>query len=237
MHKLIYIADDEHNIRELIKSFLQREGYEVKAFANGDELYREFVNYPAELVILDIMMPGTDGLSLCARLRAVSNIPIVIVSAKDSELDRITGITVGGDDYLTKPFSPMELVVRIKAIFRRIELEKLSEQQSEIISFSDITVDINKRSVLCKGKPFDITPTEFLLTAYLIRSRDRAVSREELLKNVWRFDFEVDSRATDDVVKRLRKKLVSVGSRVKIESVWGFGFKISESDEDDKNQV
>ncbi len=233
MNKLIYIADDELNIRELIKTFLLNEGYMVQTFTNGDDLYNEFVNKPSDLVILDIMMPGTDGLSLCGKLRAVSNIPIVIVSAKDSELDRITGITIGSDDYLTKPFSPIELVVRIKAIFRRIEMEKSSDNQEEIINFSDITIDVNKRGAFCKEKPIDITPTEFLLMTYLIRNKDKAVSREELLKNVWKFDFDVDSRATDDVIKRLRKKLITIKSRVRIESVWGFGFKIVESGTDD----
>lgn len=229
MSKSIYIADDEINIRELIKSFLINEGFNVKTFPNGDELYCEFVNNPADLVILDIMMPGTDGLSLCGKIRAVSNIPIIIVSAKDSELDRIMGISIGSDDYLTKPFSPIELVVRVKALFRRIEMEKFPEQQNEIVSFSDLSVNVSKRSVFCNGKPMDITPTEFLLTTYLIKNKDKAVSRDELLKNVWKFDFEVDSRATDDVIKRLRKKLIACQSNVKIESVWGFGFKITES--------
>lgn len=235
MSKLIYIADDEINIRELIKLFLINEGYRIKTFSNGDELYTEFVNNPSDLVILDIMMPGTDGLSLCGKIRAVSNIPIIIVSAKDSELDRITGISIGSDDYLTKPFSPIELVVRVKALFRRIEMEKLPEQQNEIINFSDLSINVSKRSVLCNGKPMDVTPTEFLLITYLIRNKDKAVSREELLKNVWKFDFDVDTRATDDVIKRLRKKLIACEGNVRIESVWGFGFKITESGADDKD--
>lgn len=235
MSKLIYIADDEINIRELIKSFLINEGYRIKTFSNGDDLYTEFVNNPSDLVILDIMMPGTDGLSLCGKIRAASNIPIIIVSAKDSELDRITGISIGSDDYLTKPFSPIELVVRVKALFRRIEMEKLPDQQNEIISFSDLSINVSKRSVLCCGKPMEVTPTEFLLTTYLIKNKDKAVSREELLKNVWKFDFDVDTRATDDVIKRLRKKLIACQSAVKIESVWGFGFKITESGADDKD--
>jgi len=214
---------------------LINEGYQVKCFLNGDELYSEFITNSSDLVILDIMMPGTDGLTLCGKIRAVSNIPIIIVSAKDSEIDRITGISIGSDDYLTKPFSPIELVVRVKAIFRRIEMEKTSEQQNEIISFADLAINVSKRSVLCNNKPMDITPTEFLLTIYLIRNKDKAVSREELLKNVWKFDFDVDTRATDDVIKRLRKKLIASQSIVKIESVWGFGFKITESCAYDKD--
>ncbi len=235
MSKLIYVADDELNIRELIKSFILNEGYQAKTFSNGDSLCSEFVDKPSDLVVLDIMMPGTDGLSLCGKIRAISNIPIIIVSAKDSEIDRITGISIGSDDYLTKPFSPIELIVRIKAIFRRIEMEKSSEQQNEIISFADLSVNVSKRSVLCKGRPMDITPTELLLTTYLIRNKDKAVSREELLKNVWEFDFDADTRATDDVIKRLRKKLIACNSKVKIESVWGFGFKVSESDYNEKD--
>lgn len=235
MSKLIYIADDELNIRELIKSFLVNEGYQVKTFNSGDELYSEFITIQSDLVILDIMMPGTDGLTVCGKIRAISNIPIIIVSAKDSELDKITGISIGSDDYLTKPFSPVELVVRVKAIFRRIQMEKSTESQNETISFSDLTIDVGKRSVHCNNKPMEITPTEFLLITYLVKNKDKAVSREELLKNVWKFDFDVDTRATDDVIKRLRKKLIAYKCKVKIESVWGFGFKIVECDKCDKD--
>jgi DNA-binding response OmpR family regulator len=225
MGKTIYIADDEQNIRNLIYSFLISEGFDVTAFSNGDELLATFMDRPSDMVILDVMMPGTDGFSLCTQIRQRSNVLIIIVSARDSEIDRITGITLGSDDYLTKPFSPMELVARVKSLFRRLNLDK-AENSSDIIQFGNIEININTRSATVDEQPFDLTPTEFSLMIYLMKNNTKAISREELLKNVWKFDFDVDTRATDDVIKRLRKKLLAVGADVKIESVWGFGFKI-----------
>lgn len=227
MGKSIYVADDEANIRELIVTFLANEGYEATAFENGDALLREFFVKPADMVILDIMMPGTDGLSLCARLREKSNVPIIIVSARDSELDRITGITMGSDDYLVKPFSPLELVARVKAIFRRLSLDKA---ESKILSCGNMKINTDIRQAEISGKKTDLTPTELALLIYLMQNKDRAVSREELLKNVWKFDFEADTRATDDVIKRLRKKLQAAGATAGIASVWGFGFRMVENE-------
>jgi len=219
----IYIADDEKNIRELISGFLTNDGFTVKAFPSGDALLTEFLEEPSDMVILDIMMEGTDGLAVCSQIRSRHNVPIIIVSARDSELDRITGFTLGADDYLVKPFSPIELVARVKAIFRRIELDQ-SIQSKKLLHYGDISLNLSSRESQLKGNRLDLTPTEFALLTYLFENSDRAISRNELLKNVWKFDFEVDSRATDDVLKRLRKKLS--GSSVVIESVWGFGFKL-----------
>lgn len=227
VEKTIYIADDEKNIRELIFGFLSNEGYLVTAFENADDLLARFLENPCDMVILDIMMNGTDGLSACTRIRQMHNVPIIIVSARDSELDRITGISLGGDDYLVKPFSPLELVARVKAIFRRIELDS-EKKKTPVLSYGNIVLNLNTRETLADGKPIDLTPTEFALMVYLFENQERAVSREELLKNVWKFDFEVDTRAIDDVLKRLRKKLTS--SNVKIESIWGFGFKLAYED-------
>jgi len=224
MKKTIYIADDEKNIRELISLFLINEGFEVETFSSGDELLAAFLNKPADMVILDIMMPGTDGLSICTQLRSRSNVLIVIVSARDSEIDRITGITLGSDDYMTKPFSPMELVARVKALFRRIELDR--PNSAERLIFGNLEIDLAARRATIDGNPLELTPTEFALTVYLLQNSARAVSREELLKKVWQFDFEVDTRATDDVVKRLRKKLAGADADFEIESVWGFGFRL-----------
>ena len=231
MIRKIYVADDEKNIRDLIYTFLSNEGYAIKTFPNGDELFDNFCKDPADLVILDVMMPGTDGFIISSKLGKISNVPIIIVSARDSEMDRITGISLGSDDYLTKPFSPMELVARVKAIFRRIELDAGTERhKSETLVFADVEIRLDAREVLVRRARVDLTPTEFALIIYLIENRNRAVSREELLKNVWKFDFEVDTRATDDVIKRLRKKLSTAESRARIESVWGFGFKLEEGE-------
>lgn len=225
MDKSIYIADDEQHIRELLSSFLRSEGFAVSAFATGDALLETFAAQPADLVILDIMMPGTDGLTVCTRLREKSRVPIIIVSARDSEIDRITGITLGSDDYLTKPFSPMELVARVKALFRRLQLDR-GQERDQGQCLGNLTLDGAARSAAVAGKPLELTPTELALLLYLLEQHPKAVSREELLKNVWKFEFDADTRATDDVIKRLRKKLLGAGCDVKIESVWGFGFKL-----------
>ncbi len=223
MSKSIYVADDEQNIRDIITGFLDKEGYNSTAFATGDELLQRFAIQPSDLVILDIMMPGIDGLAVCNTLRRTHNVPIIIVSARDSELDRITGITMGSDDYLVKPFSPMELVARVKAIFRRIELER-TPTTAGVLSYGNIKLNTDMRTATLEDAIFDLTPTEFDLLVYMFSNSTRAVTREELLANVWGFDNEVDTRATDDVLKRLRKKLLN--TTVKITTLWGFGFKL-----------
>lgn len=225
MKKMIYIADDEQNIRDLMYLFLTSEGFDVTAFSNGDDLLEVFLQKPADMVILDIMMPGTDGLSLCTQIRNHSNTLIIIVSARDNEIDRITGITLGSDDYMTKPFSPMELVARAKALFRRMELDT-GGVSTEVLTAGNLKINTATRAGEINGHPFDMTPTELALMVYFLQNATRAISREELLKNVWKFDFEVDTRATDDVVKRLRKKLTAAGADMKIDSVWGYGFKL-----------
>lgn len=225
--KLIYVADDELNIRELIKSFLVSAGFEVKTFATGDLLYKAFLEEKPDLIVLDIMMPGTDGLTLCTQIRETSIVPIIIVSARDSELDRITGITIGSDDYLVKPFSPVELVARINALFRRMAFDNKSDGLKSEITFNDMVIKPKTREIFYKGEVVDVSPTEYTFLLYLFEHQDRAVSREELLKNVWQFESQVDTRATDDVVKRLRKKLAV--TNVRIEAVWGFGFKLEEA--------
>lgn len=230
IQRKIYIADDEYNIRELIKSFLTNAGFAVEAFSTGDALYEAFLTSPPDLIVLDIMMPGTDGLMLCTKIRETSGVPIIIVSARDSELDRITGITIGSDDYLVKPFSPIELVARINALFRRMTFDQPSTKASlEQVKFAGMTILPKTREVQFNGNSVDISPTEYAFLLYLFQHQDRAVSRDELLKNVWQFETQVDTRATDDVVKRLRKKLSK--TNVRIEAVWGFGFKLEEATE------
>lgn len=225
--RLIYIADDEVNICNIIKSFLIKEGFQVQAFYDGHSLLDAFRKKPADLIILDIMMPGLDGYSLCTAIREISSVPIIIVSAKDSELDRILGLNLGSDDYLTKPFSPMELIARVKSIFRRIELDKAQEGNPACLSFGDISLYPDRRTVLCSNVPINFTPMEFNVLQYLIMNKSRAVSREELLNRVWGFETETETRATDDMIKRIRAKLSDAGSNLVIETVWGFGFRLA----------
>lgn len=228
--KLIYIADDETNIRNIIKSFLLKEGFDVETFDDGSKLFEAFNKKPADMLVIDIMMPNMDGYSLCALVRQKSSVPIIIVSAKDTEPDKIAGLTLGSDDYLTKPFSPMELIARIKSIFRRMELDNanLNNSESKSLNIADISINLDLKQVEFNGVNIGLTKMEFEVVYYLTVNKNRAVSRSELLDKIWGFENEVETRATDDMIKRIRKKLSDAGSNLKIETVWGFGFKIQD---------
>lgn len=227
MSRKIYIADDEQNIREVIQSFLESEGYLVTTFENGDDLLAAFKKEPGDLVILDVMMPGSSGFAICAELRQISTVPIIMLTARDSDIDYATGINLGSDDYFTKPFSALSLVMRVKAIFRRIELDKGQDQYApRILTFADIQMDLNQRTALLGDAPLELAPNEYNLLSYLMENQDRAISREELLAKVWGYNMEVETRAADDTVRRLRRKLA--GSRTVIDTIWGFGFRLKE---------
>ena len=230
--KLIYIADDEKNIRKLMKNFLESAEYDVKEFETGDLLYDEFMRNESDMVILDIMMPGSNGFEICTKLREKSIVPIIMLTARDTDADYIKGITLGSDDYFTKPFSPMALVMRVKAIFRRIELEKtqrvvsdLEEKKEREIQFGDISIHLDNKMVFVNETEIGVTPYEYNMLVYLLENKEKAVSREEILDMVWGYTSEVETRAADDTVKRLRKKLSE--SNVAVETVWGFGFRLN----------
>mgnify|MGYP000535899911 CR=1 FL=1 len=228
--KMIYIADDEINICNIIKSFLIKEGYDAETFHKSRSLLDAFNKSHADMLIIDIMMPEMDGYSLCSMIRQQSPVPIIFVSAKDTNPDKIAGLNLGGDDYLTKPFSPMELVARVKSIFRRIEMDKVNPKTDLNIALKDIIIDIDNKLVTFEGKSISFTGMEFSLLNYLALHKDRAVGRSELLDKVWGFENEVETRATDDMIKRIRKKLLDIGSTLKIETIWGFGFRIQDKE-------
>jgi len=224
--KLIYIADDEINICSIIKSFLIKEDFEVEIFTDGRSVLEAFNKRQADMLILDIMMPEIDGYALCSLIRLNSCVPIIIVSAKDTESDKIAGLKLGSDDYLTKPFSPLELIARINSIFRRIELDKIPVCNNQIVKISDILINLDTKQAEVNGNPLNLTVMELSLLHYLIRNKNKAISRSELLDKVWGFENKVETRATDDMIKRIRKKLSDVNSELKIHTVWGFGFTI-----------
>jgi len=229
MNKLIYIAEDEANIRFPIKAFLEKEGYTVTAFENGDLLFEAFKSHAPDLVILDVMMPGSSGFIICTKIRAVSNIPIIMLTARGSDEDYTTGISLGSDDYLTKPFSPVKLVMRVKALFRRLEMESSVpniKPVSNKIEYADIIIDSDNLTTYCKGVELKLTNTELKFLMYLVRHKDKAISRDELLTKIWEHEYAIETRVTDDTVKRLRKKLANANSDTLIETVWGFGFRI-----------
>ena len=222
----IYIAEDDKKIRELIHRFLESDGYAVISFENGDELLTGFRKNPADLVILDIMMPGTDGLSICNTIRKFSSVPILILTARDTTADYVTGITLGCDDYFTKPFSPVMLTMRVKAMFRRVELDK-AIPYDEKLEYGDIEIMPKQKVAKCKGADLKLTITELNVLQYLMEKNGNAVSRDELLEKIWGYTSEVETRVTDDNIKRIRKKMNQQGSNVEIVTVWGYGFKLA----------
>lgn len=229
MPKTIYVADDEKNICYLIQNFLEKEGYRVICFNDGESLLAACEETMPDMFILDIMMPGIDGLAVCTQIRKKSTVPIIIVSAKDSPLDRITGITLGSDDYMVKPFLPLELVTRVKALFRRVDVFTTQQEENpEFYEIGDIVLYPRRRAARLKGEEFSLTPLEFDFLNHMMEHPEHAASRDDLLKALWKVDSrEVDTRAVDDMVKRLRKKLKEQRSTVKIETVWGYGFRLT----------
>ena len=230
MSHSIYIADDEENIRDLIKSFLKSDGYEVSAFETGDELKAVFDEKPADLVILDIMMPGTDGLTLCRKLREKSSVPIIILTAKDSEYDYVQGITIGSDDYLTKPFRPTALLMRVRSLLRRMDMnekgDRSSKMSDEDISIGDLTFSGRRNEILCGGRPVKLTRTELKMLSYMMKNPEKAYSRDELLNAIWGYDTKVETRVTDETLRRIRKQLSACESNVSVRTMWGFGYRI-----------
>lgn len=222
----IYVADDEKNIRELLQEFLSQEGYDVRLFEKGEDLLREFENIPSDLVILDVMMPGTDGFSVCSLLRKKSDVPIILLTARGTDADYITGFTLGCDDYFTKPFSVVKLTMRVRAILKRLSKQEEDSEVKELV-FGDIRLYPKQKAATCADSELKLTNTEFALLAHMIEHKDKAISRNELLNVVWGYDNEVETRVTDDTIKRVRKKLRSAESEVLIQTVWGFGFKLA----------
>ena len=230
MKNTIYIADDEKNICDLIKDFLENDGYEVTAFSTGDALFEHFMEKPCDLVILDIMMPGTDGLTLCEKLRKITSVPIIILTAKDTEFDYVRGITMGSDDYLVKPFKPTMLLMRVHSLLRRVEMDSLNNVGAGVedkdVEFGDLIYSATKNEITCKGEAVAFTQTELKVLGYMLERNDKNISRDELLKAIWGYDAEVETRVTDETLRRIRKKLTTCRSNVLIQTVWGYGYKL-----------
>ena len=225
----ILVCEDEDAIREFEVINLQRSGYEVVDVSCGEDAIRVFDEEgdSFSVAILDIMMPGTDGLAVCRELRSVSDIPIILLTAKDSELDYVMGISQGSDDYLTKPFRPTILLMKVKALLRRVEMDrgKTAAEEDEL-HYGDIRYSATENAVFCGNTIVALTQTELRLLSYMMKQPEKAYSREELLSAVWGFDSEVETRVTDETLRRIRKKLLQAGSTVSVSTIWGFGYKL-----------
>ncbi|MED1468504.1 response regulator transcription factor [Bacillus salipaludis] len=224
--KHIFVVDDEKNIRDILQKYIENEGYKLTLFSDGRFVHEEMLRLKPDLLIIDIMMPHVDGLELCKKIRKQSEIPIIFISARDSEFDRILGLELGGDDYLTKPFSPRELMVRIKNIFKR--MERTSGSGQVILEVRDVMIDTEKRYVAKDVQEIKLTTKEYELLVFLALNKGKPYTRDELLQFVWGYEFAGDGRLIDDLVKRIRKKLKMHQSRVELSTIWGYGYRLDE---------
>ena len=225
----ILVVDDNPEIREIIQVLLGGEGYLVETAGNGVKALEMLSQREYDLIILDIMMPGSDGLSICKKLRTISSVPIIILTAKDSESDHMKGFMYGGDDYLIKPFSPSLLVVRVNALFRRVEMNIPVKAD---ISFGDVCFSWEKHNAIVKEHDIGLTMTEFSLLGCLMEHGGTAIPRNEILDKVWGIDStEIETRVVDETVRRVRQKMKTAGSKVRISAVWGYGYKLEDCNE------
>ncbi len=215
----ILIADDEQRIRKLVKDFLVKEKYEIIEAEDGEEALDKFYEDKPDLVILDVMMPKIDGLSVCEEIRAESSVPIIMLTAKDREADELNGFNKGADEYISKPFSPKILVARVNALLRRSNV--ISD--GGILEAGNIVVDITAHTVKVGSDNPDLSVKEFELLCFFINNEGIALSREKILDNVWDFDYFGDARTVDTHVKKLRAKLKDSGKY--IQTIWGMGYK------------
>ncbi|MBQ9342656.1 MAG: response regulator transcription factor [Clostridia bacterium] len=220
---VIMIVDDDPNIVQLIRLYLTRDGYDAVSYGRGDEALAAFKQDPPSLLILDIMLPGMDGWSVCREVRKISQIPIIMLTAKDDTFDKVLGLELGADDYMTKPFDGKELLARVKAVLRR---SAPSDGGQDTLSFPGLTISLEKYEVYYQGKPMEMPPKELELLYFLAAHKNRVFTREQLLEQVWGFDFFGDSRTVDVHVKRLREKLVDCEKLGwQIRTVWSVGYK------------
>lgn len=223
---LIYIVEDDRNIREIEGYALKNSGYEVEVFETGAELYKALEKEIPQLILLDVMLPNEDGLSILGNLRKdtkTENVPIMMVTAKTTEMDKVKGLDLGADDYITKPFGIMELVSRVKALLRRAGG---SSPNAGSLSFHNVSLYVEKHSVTVEGENCELTYKEFELLRYLLENQGIVLSRDRIMERVWGFDYEGESRTVDMHIKTLRQKLGSGGDIIK--TVRNVGYKIGE---------
>lgn len=217
----VLIVDDDTNICEIIKMYLDNSGYETELAHDGREAIEKFKSFNPNLVILDIMLPYVDGIDVLKWIRKENDTPVIMLTAKGETFDKVLGLELGADDYMVKPFEPKELVARAKAVLRRYSAENIKH---EVLLFDGLKIDADSFTVMYEGEEIKMPPKEFELVYYLAGNKNRVFTREQLLCEVWGYDYPGDSRTVDVHIKRLREKLKG-GSNWQIETVWGVGYK------------
>ena len=222
----ILVADDDQNIAELLKLYLEKEGYTVVLAADGMEANEKFAAENPDIVLLDIMMPKLDGWQVCREIRKTSNTPIIMLTAKGETFDKVLGLELGADDYVTKPFDAKEVMARVKAVLRRASGSNDAEENSKkIVKYDNLEINIVNYELKVKGVPVDTPPKELELIYHFASNPNRVYTRDQLLDEVWGFDYYGDSRTVDVHVKRLREKLEGVSDKWSLKTVWGVGYK------------
>lgn len=233
--KTILVVDDEERIRRLIRMYLERDEFIVEEAENGHVALEMALEKNYDVILLDVMMPEMDGIEMCEELRKDKNTPVIMLTAKGEESNRVQGFEVGADDYIVKPFSPREVVLRVKAVLRRTNNLNMgnNNQASNLIVFPDLTIDLDAYRVTSQETEISLTPKEYELLVFLAQSPDKVFKREDLLKEVWQYEFFGDLRTVDTHVKRLREKLTNVSKEAAqmIVTVWGVGYKLEVDDE------
>jgi len=223
----IAVVDDDLNIRQLVESYLQKENMETIGLGSAEEAWTLWENNPPDMWVLDIMLPGMDGYELCRKIRGAAEVPIMMISARDDEVDKILGIELGGDDYMVKPFSPRELVARVKRQLQRMQNLRSKEEehhdQDTYVALGELRLLLNDRRAIWRGTEIDLTSKEFDLLKLFVVRPNRAFARDEILQLVWGEDYFGSDRAVDHLVKRLRKKIEDLP----VEAVWGLGYRLN----------
>lgn len=223
MGKKVLVIEDDSNIAELLRLYLEKDGYTVAIAENGAVGVAEFERLKPDLVLLDLMLPILDGFGVCREIRAVSNVPIIMLTAKGETTDKVTGLEMGADDYIVKPFEIGELKARINAVMRRFDSSGSADVRRLV--FDNLVIDMDSFELLVKGKRVEAPPKEMELLFHLTSSPNRVYTRNQLLDEVWGFDYFGDSRTVDVHIKRLREKLENVSDKWSLKTVWGVGYK------------
>ena len=222
MARNILVIEDDSNISELIQMYLVKEGFDVRIAGDGRKAIEEFNREAPDLILLDIMLPVMDGWAVCAKIRETSKVPIIMLTAKSEVFDRITGLEMGADDYIVKPFEMKELIARINAVLRRTEIPDDTRKR---LAFDKLVINLDSYELLVDGKKVDTPPKELELLYHLASTPNRVYTRNQLLDEVWGFDYFGDSRTVDVHIKRLREKVENVSDQWALRTVWGVGYK------------
>ena len=223
---LVLVVEDDTPVRNLITTTLKTHEYRYLSAQNGASAVMEALSHNPDIVLLDLGLPDMDGVEIIRKIRSWSNMPIIVISARTEDSDKIVALDAGADDYLTKPFRPTILLMKVKALLRRVEMDRGKTAAEDELHYVDIRYSATENAVFCGSTIVALTQTELRLLSYMMKQPEKAYSREELLSAVWGFDSEVETRVTDETLRRIRKKLLQAGSTVSVSTIWGFGYKL-----------